>query len=147
MEITSKTACFTFLVFSLVAIKVTGRVLRCDSSELVADGIDAFDQNGESPFLFMKGMHYVSDECEHLYGFLPCADNLLGNLFLVLVYEYLLFRGEAYVAFGSEQIFKILGPGIFGASAFHVLGSLPEALILLGTHVFSHLVFRYGWFD
>ena len=50
-----------------------------------------------------------------------------------------------YVASGGERIFKILGPGIFGASAFHVLGSLPESLILLGMlfmiiyiHVHAH---------
>ncbi|XP_065623901.1 sodium/calcium exchanger NCL1 isoform X2 [Quercus suber] len=41
--------------------------------------------------------------------------------------------GESLVAAGSEQIFKILGPGIFGASAFHVLGALPESLILLAS--------------
>ncbi|XP_050247780.1 sodium/calcium exchanger NCL1-like isoform X2 [Quercus robur] len=41
--------------------------------------------------------------------------------------------GESLVAAGGEQIFKILGPGIFGASAFHVLGALPESLILLAS--------------
>lgn len=70
--------------------------------------------------------------CKQLYGFLPCSESLGGHLFLILVYEYLLFHGESYVASGGERIFKILGPGAFGASAFQVIGSLPEALILLG---------------
>lgn len=72
------------------------------------------------------------EECEQIYGFLPCSYSAVGHLFLIVVYEYLLFHGESYVAAGGERIFKILGPGIFGASAFEVIGSLPEALILLG---------------
>ena len=36
------------------------------------------------------------------------------------------------MAAGGEQIFKILGPGVFGASAFDILGALPESLILVG---------------
>ncbi|XP_076907099.1 sodium/calcium exchanger NCL2-like [Bidens hawaiensis] len=36
-----------------------------------------------------------------------------------------------HVASGGKRIFQILGPGIFGASAFQVLGFLPESLILL----------------
>ncbi|KAF1866812.1 hypothetical protein Lal_00018197 [Lupinus albus] len=66
-----------------------------------------------------------------MYGFLPCTNNIFGHLFLIMVYEYLLFHGESYLVSGGEQIFKILGPGIFGASAFHIIGALPESLILL----------------
>ncbi|MED6157675.1 hypothetical protein PIB30_025453 [Stylosanthes scabra] len=72
-----------------------------------------------------------------MYGFLPCSNNIFGHLFLILVYEYLLFHGESYLAAGGEQIFKILGPGVFGASAFDILGALPESLILLVTGLSS----------
>ncbi|KAK7335104.1 hypothetical protein VNO80_26875 [Phaseolus coccineus] len=72
-----------------------------------------------------------------MYGFLPCSNNILGHLFLILVYEYLLFHGESYLATGGEQIFKILGPGVFGASAFDILGALPESLILVVTGLSS----------
>ncbi|CAL0333736.1 unnamed protein product [Lupinus luteus] len=68
-----------------------------------------------------------------MYGFLPCSTNILGHLFLILVYEYLLFHGESYLAAGGEKVFEILGPGIFGSSAFDLLGALPESLILLVT--------------
>ncbi|CAL0333737.1 unnamed protein product [Lupinus luteus] len=37
------------------------------------------------------------------------------------------------MAAGSEKIFEILGPGIFGSSAFDLLRALPESLILLVT--------------
>ncbi|MED6207776.1 hypothetical protein PIB30_038782 [Stylosanthes scabra] len=72
-----------------------------------------------------------------MYGFLPCSNNIVGHLFLILVYEYLLFHGESYLAAGGEQIFKILGPGVFGASAFDILGALPESLILVVTGLSS----------
>ncbi|MED6223498.1 hypothetical protein PIB30_074510 [Stylosanthes scabra] len=73
-----------------------------------------------------------------MYGFLPCTNNIFGHVFLIVVYEYLLFHGESYLANGGEQIFKILGPGIFGASAFHVLAALPESLILLVSGLLSN---------
>ncbi|EYU44996.1 hypothetical protein MIMGU_mgv1a025835mg [Erythranthe guttata] len=66
-----------------------------------------------------------------MYGFLPCSKSIWGHVFLIVVYEYLLFHGESYVAAGGERIFKILGPGVFGACAFQIIGAFPEALILL----------------
>ncbi|KAK4486675.1 hypothetical protein RD792_006733 [Penstemon davidsonii] len=75
-----------------------------------------------------------------MYGFLPCSKSVPGHLFLILVYEYLLFHGESYVASGGQRIFKILGPGVFGACAFQIIGSLPEALILLVTVLFTSYI-------
>ncbi|XP_027061163.1 sodium/calcium exchanger NCL2-like [Coffea arabica] len=123
-----------FLLLLLTANVAAGRVLLGHDNhlELVSDGVDDFREKESSSFIAFKGMD-SSEGCKQLYGFLPCSNTLLGHLFLIVVYEYLLFRGESLVASGGERIFKILGPGIFGASAFHVLGSLPEALILLAS--------------
>ncbi|XP_048130101.1 sodium/calcium exchanger NCL2-like isoform X2 [Rhodamnia argentea] len=131
-------------IFTLVAIlavisTIDSRSLPGDSSPLISDGVDrGRDQHGEpSKLLLLRGTAVVLDDevevCEQMYGFLPCSYSTAGHLFLILVYEYLLFHGESYVASGSQQIFKVLGPGIFGASAFHVLSALPEALILLAS--------------
>ncbi|KAK2968386.1 hypothetical protein RJ640_004392 [Escallonia rubra] len=128
----ARTACSTLFLLSLLAVDVTGRALRHDSSELVSDGIGHAGA-GESSFLRLKSMDSAEEECEQMYGFLPCSNTLLGHLFLVLVYEYLMIHGESYVATGAERIFKILGPGVFGASAFQVIGALPESLILLAS--------------
>ncbi|KAK3030268.1 hypothetical protein RJ639_039851 [Escallonia herrerae] len=128
----ARTACSTLFLLSLLAVDVTGRALRQDSSESVSDGIGHAGA-GESSFLRLKSMDSAEEECEQMYGFLPCSNTLLGHLFLVLVYEYLMIHGESYVAAGGERIFKILGPGVFGASAFQVLGALPESLILLAS--------------
>ncbi|CAI9286509.1 unnamed protein product [Lactuca saligna] len=129
----SKSASYASLILILLAANVTGRVLHYTTSELISDGTD--DQTGEkgsSSFLHLKGIDdFPEEHCEQMYGFLPCSENLLGHLFLILVYEYLLFHGESYVSSGGKRIFQILGPGIFGASAFQVLGFLPESLILL----------------
>nr|GFC10341.1 sodium/calcium exchanger NCL2-like [Tanacetum cinerariifolium] len=66
-----------------------------------------------------------------MYGFLPCSSTLAGHLFLIVVYEYLLFKGESLVISGGSRLFEILGPGVFGASTFPVLDPLPESLIVL----------------
>ena len=98
------------LVLLIVVFKVHGRSLQYKSSELVSDGINDGVQVNESSILLFKGMDSSSSECEQMYGFLPCSNSMYGHLFLIVVYEYLLFKGESLVASGGEQIFKILGP-------------------------------------
>lgn len=125
-----KIAFYSSFLFILIALKVSGR--------LISDGKDDVAQGEEgSSFLQLKGIDSSEEEhCEQMYGFLPCSENILGHFFLIIVYEYLLYHGECYVSSGGKRIFKILGPGIFGASAFQVLGFLPESLILLGMFSF-----------
>ncbi|KAI3774956.1 hypothetical protein L1987_49521 [Smallanthus sonchifolius] len=120
----------SFLLIVLSA-KVTGRLLHHSNSELISDDTNEPTPEKGSSFLHLKEIDFPKEHCEQMYGFLPCSETLLGHLFLIVVYEYLLYHGESYVASGGKRIFKILGPGIFGASAFHVLGFLPESFILL----------------
>ncbi|KAI9083529.1 hypothetical protein K1719_034471 [Acacia pycnantha] len=139
----SKPACFIFILVLLAAVlEVEGRFLRnnfSSSALLTSDGVDEGDsvQPQKNSHLFLWGntrkTEHSEEECEQMYGFLPCSTTMFGHLFLILVYEFLLFHGESYLASGGEQIFKILGPGLFGASAFDLLGALPESLILLVT--------------
>lgn len=136
MRTMSKVGCFTLFAF-LVALHVECRCLRPS----VSDGVDAVQSHEAYLQLIDQKIESSSDGhyCKQMYGFLPCSSNILGHLFLILVYEYLLFHGESYLATGGEQIFKILGPGVFGASAFDILGALPESLILLGMLLLSFL--------
>ncbi|KAL7218320.1 hypothetical protein ACSBR2_011565 [Camellia fascicularis] len=136
----TKTTYYAFILF-LLATKVRGQFLRYSSSDSISDGINHVEGN-QSSFLLLKGLD-SEEECEKMYGFLPCSYTPLGHLFLILVYEYLLFHGESYVASGGERIFKILGPGIFGASAFHALDSLPKSLILLGHGITTNVEASY----
>ncbi|KAI4322990.1 hypothetical protein L6164_022634 [Bauhinia variegata] len=135
----SKTASFILVLFAAAAVEVQGRFLRdISGSELVSDGVDDAKPD-KNNYLLLKGIEFESSEkeCKQMYGFLPCSSSIFGHLFLILVYEYLLFYGESFLASGGEQIFKILGPGIFGASAFDLLGALPESLILLVSGLLS----------
>ncbi|KAL6991158.1 hypothetical protein U1Q18_009277 [Sarracenia purpurea var. burkii] len=75
--------------------------------------------------------------CEPVYDFLPCASELWGQLFLIVVYEVLLSLGDKYVSAGSELFFNMTGPGIFGASLFHVLGSIQVTVLMIGMLLFE----------
>ncbi|PWA89142.1 sodium/calcium exchanger membrane region, EF-hand domain pair [Artemisia annua] len=124
----ARAACYALFTLVLLTLKVTGRFLR---SELISDGTDDTSQEKNPSFLHLKGIDVTEEHCEQMYGFLPCSENIYGHFFLIVVYQYLLYKGESYVSSGGHRIFQILGPGIFGASAFQVLGFLPESLILL----------------
>lgn len=119
-------ALIIFLFLSILSLDVQCRSLP---TKLVSNGVDNVESSEEDSLLLLNN---EGEYCRQMYGFLPCSNNILGHLFLILVYQYLLFHGESYLAAGGEQVFKILGPGVFGASAFDILGALPESLILLG---------------
>ncbi|XP_058095700.1 sodium/calcium exchanger NCL1-like [Magnolia sinica] len=117
----------SFLILSL-AIKSQGRCIADTSQDLVSDGIRSVLQ----PSLLHLGRPVSSSEaCEQTYGFLPCTTTVLGNLFLVLAYGYLMFLAATYLSNGSELLLEILGPGIVGGLFLPVLGALPDALLIL----------------
>ncbi|KAK4439142.1 Sodium/calcium exchanger NCL2 [Sesamum alatum] len=122
------------LVLFLIILLVSATTLTI-SRPLISAGLDGNEFPSSVVDLQIKGMDSGTEEqsCEQMYGFLPCSKSVWGQVFLIVVYEYLLFHGESYVASGGQRIFKILGPGVFGACAFQLIGSLPEALILLAS--------------
>ncbi|KAK1320062.1 hypothetical protein QJS10_CPA03g00117 [Acorus calamus] len=73
----------------------------------------------------------AAESCEQTYGFLPCTTTALGNLFLSIVYGYLMFTAATYLSTGSELLLEILGPGIVGGLFLPILGALPDALLIL----------------
>lgn len=79
--------------------------------------------------------------CQPPYGFLPCTTELPGLIFLIVVYEYLLFLGQKYVSEGSDLFFQTYGPGVFGDSLFHIIGTIPQITLILGMFISSHLLF------
>ncbi|KAK2968385.1 hypothetical protein RJ640_004391, partial [Escallonia rubra] len=80
-------------------------------SDLVSDGVDG---GLRGPRLIRLGGYLASDSCDQTYGFMPCTGTALGNLFLLLVYGYLMFVAATYLSKGSELLLEILGPGIIG---------------------------------
>ncbi|KAI3973718.1 hypothetical protein MKX01_031138 [Papaver californicum] len=121
--------------FILHAVECRTRSLL-QYDDLVSDGMNSYHDT-----MYIKQLKQVEptlttttnateEFCEHEYGFLPCSSNLLGHLFQIVVYEYLLFLGERYVTEGSELVFQIL-PGIFGDSVFEILGAFHEAIMIV----------------
>ncbi|KAF5181197.1 Sodium/calcium exchanger family protein [Thalictrum thalictroides] len=73
----------------------------------------------------------VPETCEGTYGFLPCTNTVLGNLFLIFGYGYFMFLAARYLSTGSELLLEILGPGLVGGLFLPIISVLPEALLIL----------------
>lgn len=138
-KLVARTSCFTALFICFLAWNATARSLQYDASEHASDGVSkGGDSIKPSFFLRLKGSHDSEEQCEQMYGFLPCSSNLPGHLFLIVVYEYLLYHGESYAG-GDGRIFGVLGNNFFGASVFQLLDSLPDSLILLGIYTYFYI--------
>ncbi|XXG66742.1 hypothetical protein AAC387_Pa06g0257 [Persea americana] len=120
-----------FLILSLLlCLSITGesRFVPDKSSDLISDGIRHVRQPS---LLLLERPSSSSDTCEQTYGFLPCTTTIWGNLFLMLVYGYLMFMAAKYLSSGSELLLEILGPGLIGGLFLPILGALPDALLIL----------------
>ncbi|KAJ0102105.1 hypothetical protein Patl1_04774 [Pistacia atlantica] len=74
--------------------------------------------------------------CKQTYGFMPCSTTALGNLFLIIVYGYLIFMAAKYLTNGSELL-ELLGPGILRNIDLPKLGGLPSAMLILASGLFE----------
>ncbi|KAL4619879.1 hypothetical protein ACB092_06G113000 [Castanea dentata] len=91
-----------------------------------------------SPDLLSDGVHLTlnrfaaeTSTCDETYGFLPCTTSVLGNIFLIAVYGFLMFISAKLLSNGSELLLEILGPGIIGGLFLPILGALPDAMLIL----------------
>lgn len=91
-----------------------------------------------SPDLLSDGVHLTlnrfaaeTSTCDETYGFLPCTTSILGNIFLIAVYGFLMFIAAKSLSDGSELLLEILGPGIIGGLFLPILGALPDAMLIL----------------
>lgn len=72
-----------------------------------------------------------SSSCEGTYGFLPCTNTVVGNLFLLAAYGYLLFRAAGMLSEGSELLLTVLDAGLIGGLLLPILGALPDSILIL----------------
>ncbi|KAL4022498.1 hypothetical protein IC575_016232 [Cucumis melo] len=111
---------------------ITSSSSSSSSSDLVSDGVNELQ---EPSYLHLNTLSSFSapeeESCEQSYGFLPCTTTALGNLFLIIVYGYLMFLAAKYLSTGSELLLEILGPGIVGGLFLPALGALPDAMLIL----------------
>ncbi|KAF2614100.1 hypothetical protein F2Q70_00013806 [Brassica cretica] len=104
--------------------------LNPSSTDLISDGV-----NGEplinSRSIIKTVVSAEEEACEQTYGFMPCTKTALGNVFLILVYGFLMFTAATYLSAGSELLLEILGPGIVGGLFLPMLGALPDAMLIM----------------
>ncbi|XP_073312186.1 sodium/calcium exchanger NCL-like [Primulina huaijiensis] len=115
----------TVLLFLILCGFTYGRLIS-DGSDLASDG-GVKSTNVQR----LIRLYAAEESCEQTYGFMPCTSTALGNLFLILVYGYLMFLAATYLSSGSELLLEILGPGLIGGLFLPVLGALPDALLIL----------------
>lgn len=130
-----------FLIFILILCgpsngRFTTRLQS--SSDLVSDGGDRPVRGW--PYLALNRLSAADSSCDETYGFLPCTTTVIGNLFLILAYGYLMFLAATYLSNGSELLLEILGPGIIGGLFLPILGALPDAMLILGKHFYLDAV-------
>lgn len=120
---------FFFLCFSCYPSHARFITGRPSPTDLVSDGVSPVK---DPPNLLLNPFVSAEESCEQTYGFLPCTTTVLGNMFLILVYGYLMFIAATYLSNGSELLLEILGPGIVGGLFLPILGALPDAMLILG---------------
>ena len=107
------------------------------SPDLISDGIHDSDSSwGSYPVLNRLSAESSTSTCDQTYGFLPCTTSVMGNLFLMVVYGYLMYFAAMSLTEGSEHLMEILGPGIVGGLVLPILGALPDAMLVIGEHLF-----------
>lgn len=65
-----------------------------------------------------------------LDDYFPCSERVVGNLFLMVVYGFILAKGSKLLADGTELLMEILNPGFIGGFVLPVLGALPDTAII-----------------
>ncbi|GMH20483.1 hypothetical protein Nepgr_022324 [Nepenthes gracilis] len=123
-----------FIFFSLVLLTSTDVASVRILPDLVSDGGDghrdqevpSYLQSALSPFFSS-----TSGSCDETYGFMPCTSTVIGNLFSISVYGFLMFSAQKLLSDGSELLLEILGPGIVGGLVLPILGALPDAMLIL----------------
>ncbi|KAL5564497.1 hypothetical protein UlMin_027661 [Ulmus minor] len=132
----STTLRFIFLLLALILCgQAHSRIITrqspssTSSSDLVSDGVHRLP---EPTYLRLNPFSSGAEStCEPTYGFLPCTTTILGNLFLFIVYGYLMYLAATYLSGGSELLLEILGPGLVGGLFLPALGALPDAILIL----------------
>nr|XP_043630249.1 sodium/calcium exchanger NCL2-like [Erigeron canadensis] len=125
---------FAFILL-LLSANVASRHLHYNDAKLVSDGVSDGGANStqvEESFLHLKGMDSYEEQCNHMYGFLPCSSNLLGHICLLMIYEFLLYHAESFAG-GDGRIFRVFGTNYLVSCFSQLLDALPDSAVLLAS--------------
>ncbi|KAF8108872.1 hypothetical protein N665_0104s0183 [Sinapis alba] len=124
---------FSFLSLSLIISGVSSRVLTplpLNNSILISDGVhDVSDYKILT--LDPPKTTLSATECVHVYGFLPCADNVGGYVFQVLTFGGLLIIGDYFLSMGRSKLFLIFEVGFYSGIVFPLLIMFPRIVLML----------------
>ncbi|XP_074583910.1 sodium/calcium exchanger NCL1-like [Curcuma longa] len=131
-----------FLFFAPFPLVAVGRPISTPADEALADlplseGITPSSSSDSQTLLlpFLRrptiAQVFAADQCEQTYGYLPCTPTVVGNMFLIVVYGFLMYKSATYLSSGSELLLKIMGPGIVGGLFLPILGAFPDAMLIL----------------
>ncbi|KAJ4849192.1 hypothetical protein Tsubulata_037077, partial [Turnera subulata] len=126
---------FATIVLLILMVHVSSKhAIRDEFIRLVSDGMDLQNNGNSKEEILQHGNLTITVTCEPQYGFLPCTTVNWGqDLFLMVVYQYLLALAEKYISDGSDIFFEMFGTGIFGAGLFQIMGIFPQMFLILAT--------------
>ncbi|KAJ0479395.1 putative EF-hand domain, sodium/calcium exchanger membrane region, EF-hand domain pair [Helianthus annuus] len=133
-KVFAKVAFYSAFALFLLVDRVISRHLQYNAVELASNGVS--DGREDGSIIRFKTKDSSEEECMLMYGFLPCSTNIPSHLFLIVIYEYLLYHGESYAG-GDGRIFRVLGKNFYVTSFSQLLDALPDSLILLVTGLAS----------
>ncbi|KAL1219238.1 Sodium/calcium exchanger NCL [Cardamine amara subsp. amara] len=124
---------FFFISLALIISGVGSRVLNTpvplNNSTLISDGIH---EASDYKFLTLNPPKNVSKAaCLHVYGFLPCADNIGGYVFQVFSFGCLLIIGDYFLSEGRSKLFVIFEVGFYGGIVFPLLTMFPRIALMI----------------
>lgn len=78
---------------------------------------------GQGGFLALQSVIYLSSRlkgpgmvCSEPYGILPCSEGVVGSIFLLLVYGFIVLQGARWISEGSELLLKVKRGGFVSLS-------------------------------
>ncbi|KAJ0044345.1 hypothetical protein Pint_04675 [Pistacia integerrima] len=131
----NKLLCILLFFLSLSFLSITTVLFRSLSNSMPFGVLSGGVRPHRNPqHIVLNPLSVVVDTelppCKQTYGFMPCSTTALGNLFLIIVYGFLIFKAAKYLTNGSELL-ELLGSGILGNIVLPKLGGLPSAMLIL----------------
>lgn len=134
----SLTLFFSFLSLAPFISGVSSRVLShvpLNTSILISDGLHG---SSDDEFLTLDPRKNLSGTaCVHVYGFLPCSDNVKGYVFQVFSFGCFLIIADYFLSEGRSKLFVIFEVGFYGGIVFPLLTMFPRIALMLCKHPLS----------
>ncbi|KAL2494770.1 sodium/calcium exchanger family protein/calcium-binding EF hand family protein [Forsythia ovata] len=128
---------FRFLVLILFFISIVQcRILRLNSSDdLISDGVD----NVDNQYLVLSENVSIAsaNTCQHQYGFLPCAENVGGYIFQIMIYQGLLIFGEKQLSTGTNVLLAMFGANKIVVSGVCSSKEDAQSMVSLAVGIYS----------